>query len=632
MYAFYLIIAGGNNMKTKGKKIVFFVLMDIICIITSFFIALLLRFDGSIPYPYIEYFYTNIINILIVKILVFYFLNMYNVIWEYASIDELMKVALAAILANLLTGVSLYFINQTMPIGILVTILILDVILIGGIRFLFRISNRFRNSINNNGFKKVILVGAGASGAMILKEIRNNKDLKLKPVAFIDDNPEKLGNIINGIQVVGNRNNIVSVVDEYNIDEIIITMPSAKLKDRKEILHQCKNIKVRTRILPGIYELIDSKVNVEDIRDVQIEDLLGRDVVKLDIDGISEFIKSKVVMVTGGGGCIGSELCRQIIEFKPKELVAIDIYENNLFDLQQELLHNGINIKFTPIIASVRDKDRMDEIMKCKKPSIIFHAAAHKHVPLMEDNPKAAIKNNIFGTLNIVQAADKHGVGKFVLISTDKAVNPTSVMGATKRIAEMIIQSYNSISKTDYVAVRFGNVLGSSGSVIPLFKKQIAKGGPVTVTDERIIRYFMTIREACNLVLDAGAMARGGEIFVLNMGEPVKIIDLARDLIRLSGFEPDVDIPIKIIGLRPGEKMYEELLVDSNTMDKTKNEEIYVERLNDIDFHYLSFALEQLKKSLISDEIMHIKASLSNIVPSYKPYNGVQEIVELKEA
>ena len=410
------------------------------------------------------------------------------------------------------------------------------------------------------------------------------------------------------------------IAEKMNIDEIIIAIPSVSKKEIGSIVEICKKTKCKLKILPGIYEIIDGQVSIKKIRDVQIEDLLGRDEVKLNIDEISSYIEGKSILVTGGGGSIGSELCRQIARFKPRKLAIFDIYENNAYDIQNELLRRYKDLNLDVIIGSIRDKKRINEIIEKEKPDVIFHAAAHKHVPLMENNPREAIKNNVFGTLNLAQAADRYGVKRFVMISTDKAVNPTNVMGATKRICEMIVQSMNEISKTEFVAVRFGNVLGSNGSVIPLFKKQIEEGGPVTVTHPDVVRYFMTIPEAAQLVIQAGAMANGGEIFILDMGEPVKIIDLAKDLIRFSGFEPNVDIPIKITGLRPGEKLFEELLLDEEGIKATKHDKIYIGKPTYIDYKLLLKSINELGNVAENGEDKDVKGYLKSIVPSYTEY------------
>ena len=605
----------------KTKKVLLFILFDIISISLSFVIALNLSYHGNEASNYIQFYFTNVTAVTLIRLFIFYIFNLYKTLWEYASIDELVEVFFGTIVGSICVWTYLTLINQALPIRMFLIISIVELGLVGGSRLIYRVMRRYHKKLRLESVgKRVLIVGAGSSGVMILKELRNHDALNLKPVAFIDDDKKKQGSVINGITVVGGRDDIDWAVNKLKIDEIIIAIPSAKPKDKKSILNKCTDTKVKTKILPGMFELIHGNVSVNQIRDVQIEDLLGREEVKLNIDELSNFILDKVIMVTGGGGSIGSELCRQIAKFKPSKLVIIDIYENNIYDIQQELLRKYKYLNLCAIIASVRDKNRIDEIVEEFRPNIIFHAAAHKHVPLMENNPKAAIKNNVIGTLNVVQAANKFNVEKFVLISTDKAVNPTNVMGATKRLAEMIIQTYNSISKTDYVAVRFGNVLGSNGSVIPLFKKQIAEGGPVTITDERIIRFFMTIPEACSLVLEAGTMATGGEIFVLDMGEPVRIIDLAIDLIRLSGFEPYIDIPIEIVGLRPGEKLYEEILINSSKMAKTKNDKIYIEEPMEFNYDILMLNINRLKKSIENDSVMDIKYSLASIIPRYNPY------------
>ncbi|MBU5436775.1 polysaccharide biosynthesis protein [Tissierella sp. MSJ-40] len=613
----------------KKRRIVFLMFLDVIAINLAYILALYIRFEGVLDLSYMKIYLNHIIAITSMKLVVFYLFKLYKSLWEYASIDEMIEVVGASIVANVLIGIYMYLSQAGLPKSIYAMVLILDMALVGGSRFFYRVFRRLKYGIKNESdYKRILIIGAGAAGALVLKELRNHETLHSKPVAFIDDDPKKKGKNINGIPVVGNRNNVLKVCEKYRIDEIIIAMPSAKVEDRKYFLNECKKSNCKTRILPGVYELIDGKVNVTKIRDVQIEDLLGREEVKLNLGELSNFIEGKRVLVTGGGGSIGSELCRQIARFNPKELIILDIYENNAYDIQNELIKRYEDLKLQVIIATVRDKVRIDEVLEKIRPQIIFHAAAHKHVPLMENNPGEAIKNNVFGTLNVVQAADKYNVDKFVLISTDKAVNPTNVMGATKRICEMIIQSYNYISNTDYVAVRFGNVLGSNGSVIPLFKKQIAEGGPVTVTDERIIRFFMTIPEACQLVLQAGAMATGGEIFILDMGEPVKIMDLAKDLIRLSGFQPEVDIPIKITGLRPGEKLFEEILLNEEEMTKTSHNKIYIEEPMEFDNNKLMNHIFKLENAVRSQSSMKIKDVLAEIVPTYRPFKPVSLIEE----
>lgn len=604
----------------KRKTAILLLIFDVICINLAYFLSLYSRFGGNVLMIFANSFIRHIPIILFIKIFVFYGFKLYKSLWEFASIDELVEVVEATVISNIISVFYLLVVNAGLPVNIYLMVLILDMAFIGGSRFCIRILRRFKTQlrVTDKNFKKVLIVGAGAAGSMVIRELRNHNGLNSKPVAIIDDDLAKKNLNINGIPVVGNRNDIVHICKKYNIDEIIIAIPSASRKDIKEIVNECKKTRCKTKILPGVYEIIDGKVNVSTIREVDISDLLGREEVKLDMEGINQYINGKRILVTGGGGSIGSELCRQIANFSPKELIVFDIYENNAYDIQNELLRKHKDLPLTVVIGSVRDRKCLEELFREKKIDIVFHAAAHKHVPLMEHSPKEAIKNNVFGTLNVVELADKYNVSKFVLISTDKAVNPTNVMGATKRIAEMIIQTKNRTSNTEYVAVRFGNVLGSNGSVIPLFKKQIEEGGPVTVTHPEVVRYFMTIPEACQLVLQSGAMAKGGEIFVLDMGEPVKILDLARDLIKLSGFEPDVDIKIEITGLRPGEKLYEEPLLNDSTVTKTAHNKIYVEKPMVHDYSKLEQGLNRLKNALEYGSNDLIRSILSDIVPTYK--------------
>lgn len=476
---------------------------------------------------------------------------------------------------------------------------------------------QFRLMENAQNASRVLIVGAGQAGNMIVKELFQNTSLKKLPVAVVDDDLHKIGKFVFGVPVMGTTNDIEQIVKEQNIDEIIICIARINPKRKREIIEICKNTKTKTKTIPGIYEIIDGKVNVTKIRDVQIEDLLGRDPIEMNLNDMNKIINGKIIMVTGGGGSIGSELCRQIAKYSPKQLVLVDIYENNAYDIQQELVRKYKELDLKVLIASVRDEDKMESIFAKYRPEIVFHAAAHKHVPLMEDSPCEAIKNNVFGTLNVANLSDKYNVKKFVLISTDKAVNPTNIMGATKRCCEMIIQTKNKKSVTDFVAVRFGNVLGSNGSVVPLFKKQIANGGPVTVTDERVTRFFMTIPEAVSLVLQASSMAQGGEIFVLDMGESVKIIDLAKNLIKLSGYEPYVDIPIEITGLRPGEKLYEEVLMDEEGLRRTDNDKIRVGKPIEIDEKEFVKELGILKKVAFNNQDEKVDLIMKSIVPTY---------------
>ncbi|NLJ98224.1 MAG: polysaccharide biosynthesis protein [Tissierellia bacterium] len=608
----------------KKKRVSFLMILDVMCIVMAYALALYLRFDGKIESRYLYTLVDNIAVIIVIKLLIFYAFNLYRSLWKYASVDEMIEVVGASVIANLLVMIYMSYSKADLPRSIYVMVPLIDMALIGGSRFTYRIFKRvgFGALNGESDEKRVLIVGAGEAGAMVIKELRNHKTLNSRPVAIVDDNPSKKRQHINGVPVLGNRKDIKKICEKKNIDEIIISIPSANRKDLKDIVNQCKKTKCKTKIVPGYYELIDGKVNVTKIRDVEIEDLLGREEVKLNMEKICHYIEGKKVLITGGGGSIGSELCRQVVRFNPKELIILDIYENNAYDIQNELLREYRNLNLKVIIASVRDRQRLEEIFSKEDIDVVFHAAAHKHVPLMEENPKEAIKNNVFGTWNLVKVVDQYQVDKFVLISTDKAVNPTNVMGATKRVAEMIIQTANRNSNTEYVAVRFGNVLGSNGSVIPLFKHQIKAGGPVTVTHPEVIRYFMTIPEACQLVLQAGGMAKGGEIFILDMGEPVKIIDLAKDLIRLSGFEPGKDIAIEITGLRPGEKLYEELLLNKEESVTTDHQKIYIEKPLFYDYRKMKHNLCRLKETIdYADEHM-IKEVLAEIVPTYKPYNG----------
>ena len=466
--------------------------------------------------------------------------------------------------------------------------------------------------------KRLMIVGAGTSAAMLMKDISSNENLDYDVVCLIDDDPNKLHASINGVRVVGTRYDIIKAALKYEIDEIMIAMPSAGVGDRKEIIEICNNTDCIIKTLPSMDQMIADGGMLNQIRNVKIEDLLAREPIKLDNSGISQYIENRVILVTGGGGSIGSELCRQIMKFNPKKLVVLDIYENNAYDLQMELNKKYPDNKPDVVIASVRDMARIDDIFRKYRPYIVFHAAAHKHVPLMEDSPGEAVKNNVFGTYNVAKCADKYGVKRFVMISTDKAVNPTNIMGATKRICEMIVQTAQQNSKTEFVCIRFGNVLGSNGSVIPLFKKQIEEGGPVTVTDKRITRFFMTIPEAAQLVIQAASYAKGGEIFVLDMGEPVKIYDLAKNLIRLSGFKPGVDIQVVECGLRPGEKLYEELLMSEEGLANTSHNKIFIGKPIDITKERLLQMLDNLKVAAESDDNERIKDAIAEAVPTYK--------------
>lgn len=605
-----------------------FVTLPIFLLHMSYFVAFWLRFDGQIPMNFYENYKDIMIVLIGIKISIYIFFNLYKSLWRYASIEELSSICLAVGVSNMVIAIMIIWMHSSyLPRSIYLISTLLDLIFIGGIRFAYRALRRLKlNNLTNknSNHNNVLIVGGGSAGATVVKEFRLHNELSSKVIGIIDDDANKHGHRINGVKILGDRLQITKIVEKYRVNEIIIAIPSAPNNTIREIVDECKKTRAKVKILPGVFELIDGTVTVNQIRPVKIEDLLGRETVQLDNYALDEYIKGKTVLVTGGGGSIGSELCRQIAKYKPRELVALDIYENNAYELQNELnraynkLGSDIKLNLKVMIASVRDLNRVDQIVSTLKPAVIFHAAAHKHVPLMEENPCEAVKNNVIGTNNIAEVAHKHGVEKFVLISTDKAVNPTNVMGATKRMCEMIVQSFNTVSKTEFSIVRFGNVLGSNGSVIPLLKKQIEEGGSVTVTHEEITRYFMTIPEAVRLVLQAATMASGGEIFVLDMGEPVKIMDLAKDLIRLSGFEPGKDIQIEVTGLRPGEKLYEELLLDEEGIRKTVNEKIYIGSPLSVDFDSIQESVELFRNITGKQNSIRAIEELKKVVTTYK--------------
>ena len=597
--------------------------MDIVLINMSVLLALLMRFNvtiSSIPEEYIYKYEQFMIPFTLIALVVFWFCRIYHSLWEYASITELYKIVEACTITEVIHVCVTMMLELGLPRSTYFMTWIFLVVSVSASRFMYRFIrtglNRYRTTDDDI---RIMIIGAGNATNVLIREISISHYLaNSRVVCVIDDNPNKVGKYIHGIKVVGTRDDIKEMAKQYDVDEIIFAIPSASPENRRDILSICKETDCELKILPGVYQMVDGEINIKDIRRVDVLDLLGRNPVEVDIESIMGYVKDKVVLVTGGGGSIGSELCRQLVSHKPRKLIIFDIYENNAYDIQQELCINHADANVETLIGSVRNVGRLEDIFKKYHPDIIYHAAAHKHVPLMEVSPNEAVKNNVIGTYNVARMADKYGAEKFVLISTDKAVNPTNVMGATKRICEMIVQSFNEKSDTDYVAVRFGNVLGSNGSVIPLFKKQIEAGGPVTVTDPNIIRYFMTIPEAVSLVLQAGAYARGGEIFVLDMGEPVKIDDLAKNLIRLSGYTLGVDMNIVYTGLRPGEKLYEELLMDEEGLQETANKLIHIGKPIDFDKENFAHNLARLEKSAY-DETEDIRSIIKEVVPTYQP-------------
>jgi FlaA1/EpsC-like NDP-sugar epimerase len=599
----------------------FLLLCDVVIIIISNGMGLLLRYDlepSKIDPLFVESVWNYLPISLVVTLFIFYLLKLYHSLWRYAGAVEMQNVFSACVITSLLQFSGMQILKYPVPRSYYFLYAGVLLLLVMSSRFAYRfLRSVVRGTTTPGDMNKIMIIGGGNAANAIIKEI-NTSDHVINTVVkcIIDDDPDKQGSYIHGIKVVGTRVNIVECANLYQINEIIIAMPSVSKKANKEIVDICNQTNCTLKILPGIYQFMNNEVSISNLRNVEVEDLLGRDSIKVDLDSIMGYVKDKVIMVTGGGGSIGSELCRQIAIQGPKQLIIIDIYENNAYDIQQELKKHFPDLNLVVLIASVRNSTRINHIFKTYRPQIVYHAAAHKHVPLMEDSPNEAIKNNVLGTWKTVQAADLYGTEKFVLISTDKAVNPTNIMGASKRICEMIVQTYNNRSNTEFVAVRFGNVLGSNGSVIPLFKKQIAAGGPVTVTHPDIIRYFMTIPEAVSLVLQAGAYANGGEIFVLDMGEPVRILDLAENLIRLSGYKTNEDIMIEFTGLRPGEKLYEELLMEEEGLLDTENKMIHIGMPIEIDEEKFLQQLEDLKQ-VCQLEPVGIRNLIKEIVPTY---------------
>ena len=615
-----------GSIESYGRRVILLGVLDYLSIWVSFFAGLWMRFDfrfEEIDANYLQGFVRFMGIWGAVCLLAFLVFGLYRSIWRFASENELLRVVGTYFTLGL--GLLAYLLldkHQHMPRSFYVLGMLLSFACTVFLRFAYRLFRGLRKHLTalseQAEGKKVMIIGAGEAGRALVTEFNSSQHISGRVVCAIDDNPNKRSRRLCGVPIVGNREDIPEMVQRYQVNKIIVAIPSIAASDKKEILDICSTTGCQVQVLPGIYQMVNEGVSVSNLRKVDPQDLLGRDPIQVNLDEILAYISGKVVMVTGGGGSIGSELCRQIARANPKLLIVFDIYENNAYEIQMELERKYPQLNLKVLIGSVRNTARINDVLGTYRPELVFHAAAHKHVPLMEDSPNEAIKNNVFGTYKMTQAAAKYGVKRFVLISTDKAVNPTNIMGASKRLCEMVVQMMNRQSDTDFVAVRFGNVLGSNGSVIPLFQKQIEEGGPVTVTHPEIIRYFMTIPEAVSLVLQAGYYAKGGEIFVLDMGEPVKIDTMARNLIRLSGFEPDVDIKVEYTGLRPGEKLFEELLMKEEGLQSTANKLIHVGKPIEMDDELFKKQLERLDAAYRVED-PNIKNLVAEIVPTYRP-------------
>lgn len=600
----------------RARGVVLGILLDALLVNAATFLSFFLRFDGSIPQPYIQLFWRTALPVTVIRLLAFWLFGIYRRVWRYASIQEVVYIVGATSVGSTVLVLSNWFGIIFLPRTIHVGSWLLTIALVGASRFSVRVAAEGTLAWRKIG-KGVLIVGAGDAGIMVAKELRRQPALRLQPLGFVDDDPHKQGRTISGLRVFGRLTDIPRIVSAIGAEEVIIAMPSASGASIRSVLETCHSCDVRVKTVPGLYELIGGGVTVNQIREVQIEDLLGREPVNVDLAAISGYIEGKVVLITGAGGSIGSELCNQVARFKPELLVLLGHGENSIFEVAAQLRVRHPNCKFEAVIADIKNRDRLERLFEWYRPSVVFHAAAHKHVPLMEKNPEEAFTNNVLGTSNLVDMADKHGVLHFVMISTDKAVNPGNVMGASKRLAEMIVQAKARRSSTRFVSVRFGNVLGSRGSVIPTFRAQILAGGPVTVTHPEMTRYFMTIPEASQLVVQAGAMGRGGEVFILDMGKPVKILDLARDIIRLSGFEPERDIRIEFTGPRPGEKLFEELLYDEESTAATRHEKIFVTRTEPIDEERLALAVQHLNGLIEAGRINELANDLKAVARDF---------------
>ena len=614
----------GNFSFPVVAKVAAIMLLDVVATMASFFLGLWFRADfafENIRQVHLMGYLNAIGPWCAITIVVFMCFRLYSSIWAFVSTSEVFRITGAYLVLAVIGLVVFRFDGTVMPRSSMIVGFLFSYVCSVMIRFAYRLwltaLRRISHAAHASGLKNVMLIGAGDAGRALALEFSNSDFVKDHLACVIDDNPVKRNKRLCGAPIVGNRYDIPNMAKQYKIDKIIFAIPSCTAKTRKEILDICSTTGCEVQMLPGIFQMVNGDVSVSKLRRVDPQDLLGREAIKVDLGQIMEYIGGKVVLVTGGGGSIGSELCRQIARANPRQLIIFDIYENNAYDIQMELRRTCPELNLEVLIGSVRNTSRVDYVMSHYKPELIFHAAAHKHVPLMEDSPNEAIKNNVFGTYKMAKAAAKYGARRFVLISTDKAVNPTNIMGASKRLCEMVVQMMNRQSKTEFVAVRFGNVLGSNGSVIPLFRRQIESGGPVTVTHPDIIRYFMTIPEAVSLVLQAGAYAKGGEIFILDMGEPVKIDTMARNMIRLSGYEPDVDIRIQYTGLRPGEKLYEELLMKEEGMQETANKLIHIGKPIEMDDEKFCQQLDRLEKACKA-EVSNMKDIVAEIVPTYK--------------
>ena len=620
-----------SNKNQWIKRAILILLADVFVVLFSYFAALFVRFEFSlanIPTKYLETYVWMMPLWCVLTCVVFYIFKLYHSIWSFVSIDEALGVVKSYLVLLVVFSICGLLLDFNMPrsyycIGILMSF-ILHIAVRFGYRTLRYTLRGYTGKKSDGKVKedKVMIIGAGSAGSILVRDLKYSTNTNQVPVCIIDDNEQKWGRALYGVPIVGGRDDIIEKVAEYEINTVIFAIPAASASVRRDILNICKETGCKLRTLPGMYQLASGEVKVSQLKDVELTDLLGREPITINNDEVFGMISGKTILVTGGGGSIGSELCRQIANHTPKQLIIFDIYENNAYEIQQELKRTNPDLNLVTLIGSVRNTHRISSVMSDYKPDIVFHAAAHKHVPLMEDSPNEAIKNNVMGTYKTARAAIEAGVSKFVLISTDKAVNPTNIMGATKRICEMIVQMLGREQKTTtFVAVRFGNVLGSNGSVIPLFKKQIAEGGPVTVTHKEITRYFMTIPEAVSLVLQASYYAKGGEIFVLDMGEPVKIDDMARNLIKLSGYKPDEDIKIVYIGLRPGEKLYEEKLMAEEGMGKTANKLIFIGQPIEMDDEAFQKKLLELDADSKQDD-KDIRSHVASIVPTYSPNKG----------